>query len=74
MTYLKLQNKTILEFDLDELIFDVKEPQLLPFSLRGKFISSENLAADNKTRIKQITSNNDLLKSFFYNICQALHT
>ena len=67
MTYLKLQNKTILEFDLDELIFDVKEPQLLPFSLRGKFISSENLAADNKTRIKQITSNNDLLKSFFYN-------
>ena len=41
MSFLKLGNKTVLEFDLDEGEYSIYESDLLPFSLRDNLIDSK---------------------------------
>lgn len=59
-TYLKLQDKTIMEFNVSKGYYNIKEPELLPFPLRNRI---ENCNAG----CEASTDNNFLFMSFLSN-------
>lgn len=63
ITYLKLQNKTVMEYDMDTGYYKVLEKGMLPFRLRGKI---ENVASE-KENGKIASANKDAMMDFFSN-------
>ena len=65
MTYLKLEDETVLKFDLSQRYYEITMPNLLPFTLR------DNLIDTTKTQTQDMAEiwfrNQELLSTFFYN-------
>lgn len=67
-TKLKLQNKDVLIFNLEDNKFEVIDNNLLPYSLRDFIKDSRDIEKlTDKEKIKAITSNVLLLENFFKN-------
>lgn len=65
MTYLKLEDTTVLAFDLSKKRYEILAPNLLPFSLRGGLQADAGVQGE---RLLNIWFNNqELLSSFFHN-------
>lgn len=60
MTHLKLGDVTVLSFNLDESIYDVVHPELLPFLIRDSIIDTNNCMG-----IRDSMHNYQILMNFF---------
>lgn len=66
MVFLKLEDTTVLRFDLEKKYYEIPCPELLPFSLRDRLTQTTGLEESEK--IPEIWFNNqEALATFFYN-------
>ena len=66
MTFLKLEDITVMEFDIKEKYYKVHRPDLLPFSLRN-CLSDTTSITDKEKLLEAGFENKELLAAFFLN-------
>ncbi|AEE17392.1 HipA family kinase [Treponema brennaborense] len=65
MTFMKLEDITVLKFDLNEKHYEILRPDLLPLTLRGSLVDTTRTV---KADMSSIWFNNqELISTFFYN-------
>ncbi len=67
MSYLKLRDETVLEFDLNEGDFLIHNPQMLPFSLRDNMVDSRE-----HKDYRSFVRNYQVLMNFFHGRCLSI--
>ena len=65
MTYLKLENKTVLSFDITKKVYKIFEPQLLPFCLRERLTDTTKIDDQNMSDVW--FNNQEAISNFFFN-------
>ncbi|WP_149554518.1 hypothetical protein [Treponema pectinovorum] len=65
MTYLNLEDKTVLKFDIEKKYYEILQPELLPFSMRDRLVDTEKTKKDDMSEIW--FNNQDVISKFFYN-------
>lgn len=65
MTYLKLEDTTVLKFDFEKRYYEILKPELLPFSMRGRI--SDTTKANSEDLPEIWFNNQDVISKFFYN-------
>ncbi|MBR3544319.1 MAG: hypothetical protein IKN82_11595 [Treponema sp.] len=65
MTYLKLNDTTVLEFDIAKKFYKIHNPELLPFPLRDRIIDTQNL--DLQNAYQAAFDNQTAISNFFHN-------
>ncbi|MCR4714285.1 MAG: hypothetical protein K5751_07890 [Treponemataceae bacterium] len=65
MTYLKLENKTVLKFEISNRHYEITAPELLPFPLRDTITDTTKEKKEDMSEIW--FRNQEALSNFFYN-------
>ena len=65
MTYLNLEDTTVLKFDFEKRYYEILKPELLPFSMRGRI--SDTTKANSEDLPEIWFNNQDVISKFFYN-------
>lgn len=67
-TYLKLEDKPVLKFNIDQRVYEIQNSALLPFSLRNNIVDTRSLTNKSEhEKFNILFHNQESLAYFFYN-------
>jgi len=67
-TYLKLEDKPVLKFNIDQRVYEIQNYALLPFSLRNNIVDTRSLTNKSEhEKFNILFHNQESLAYFFYN-------